>query len=68
MKRLLLSREVILSRIKEDDNFAIAEHYLRRPLEAVFDIGIIFYRECPKLFQRLLREKILLKWQGIETD
>lgn len=28
-----------LEEFEKDDNFAIAEHYLRRALEAVFDIG-----------------------------
>ncbi|MCS7201741.1 MAG: DUF86 domain-containing protein [Dictyoglomus sp.] len=39
MNRLLKFKKIPLEEFEKDDNFAIAEHYLRRALEAVFDIG-----------------------------
>lgn len=39
LNKLLRFKNYSLEEFKKDENFAIAEHYLRRALEAVFDIG-----------------------------
>ncbi|MGB9810863.1 MAG: DUF86 domain-containing protein, partial [Dictyoglomus turgidum] len=38
-EKLLRFKDYSLEEFKSGENFAIAEHYLRRALEAVFDIG-----------------------------
>jgi uncharacterized protein YutE (UPF0331/DUF86 family) len=37
--KLSAFKEISLEDFRSEENFAIAEHYLRRALEAVFDIG-----------------------------
>ncbi len=39
LKKLYSFKEFSLNQFLEGENFAIAEHYLRRALEAIFDIG-----------------------------
>lgn len=39
LNKLSRFKNYSLEEFKRDENFAIAEHYLRRALEAVFDIG-----------------------------
>lgn len=39
VEKLSKFKEIRLSEFIQGENFAIAEHYLRRALEAVFDIG-----------------------------
>ena len=37
--KLTIFKGISLEKFKKGENYAIAEHYLRRALEAVFDIG-----------------------------
>lgn len=49
LDKLSKFKDFSIQKFEENDNFAIAEHYLRRALEAVFDIGNHILSRVPGL-------------------
>ena len=69
IEELKYFQKVSLEKFKEGKNFAIAEHYLRRALEAIFDIGSHILSRIPGVRPSSYKEiAILLGETGIVNE
>ncbi len=59
IEKLLRFKDFSFREFEADDNFAIAEHYLRRALEAVFDIGNHILSRVPGVRVSTYKEIVL---------
>ena len=64
IEKLSRFKDLSLQDFKTDDNFAIAEHYLRRALEAVFDIGNHILSRVPEAVPETFAKEKLIKMAG----